>query len=532
MKFQFSTKTGNQLYNLLPAVYRERDNDDLAKYLDACGTLLDQVRNTLDQRLADAFPDNPEQSTERGCQDWILPYFAELLDVRLVSPHLRGRREEVINAVAWRQRKGTAVGIETLVEAVGQMSAEVHEGFHRLATTARLDLPLLPAQSFGADSEPQKNNPLEMARHPGLISITPNISRPSRAIESKKNIASQRTTKFPSGEIDWYFSQPHGTPCFPNSYEDHTRRTVDLRTLNWKHGHYHPKTVLLYVPPPTGFFTTDQNRFRWSERGAHPELITEQQSSGSLSLYNPSWLNQEQEREVATITTRPPPFSAEHQVNIEGLNFLDTITINAGQLRLRNVAAHRLVVRSPAGTQPVLDAKDCLFDSIEVDHGVARLAHCTVMNDISCPILQASDCIFMGDVTLNPPVGNQLPAMCIRYSRLPLTIQEQLHDAREAYANTTDTPVFFDFKSCDVNGVEQSAKELGQPGYGVLHPATPASICFGAEDGGEMGAFHHRYYCLQAAAVLDKVKDFLPLGLEAILIPDRRLLQPPLRQPE
>ena len=44
------TETGGQLYRIVPAVYRDRDNadetqrGDLGKYLDAFGVLLDQVK--------------------------------------------------------------------------------------------------------------------------------------------------------------------------------------------------------------------------------------------------------------------------------------------------------------------------------------------------------------------------------------------------------------------------------------------------------------------------------------------------------
>ena len=113
---------GRQLYEILPAVYRHRDNGDpntqgdLSKYLDACGELLDLVRATLLQRLADSFPDNPPEG-EAACQEWLLPYFAQLVDARLVSPHPRGQRDEVANAVGWRQRKGTVRCAEDIAES-------------------------------------------------------------------------------------------------------------------------------------------------------------------------------------------------------------------------------------------------------------------------------------------------------------------------------------------------------------------------------------------------------------------------------
>ena len=119
MTGDFESTLGAVLYRLLPAIYRERDNGapgrpgDLARVLDAAGLLLDRVRGTLEQRLADAFPDGPDDGGRAG-QDWLLPYFARLFDARLVAPDVAGRRAEVQHAVAWRQRKGTLVCAEQI----------------------------------------------------------------------------------------------------------------------------------------------------------------------------------------------------------------------------------------------------------------------------------------------------------------------------------------------------------------------------------------------------------------------------------
>ena len=93
--------------------------------------------------------------------------------------------------------------------------------------------------------------------------------------------------------------------------------------------------------------------------------------------------------------------------------------------------------------------------------------------------------------------------------------------------NTTETPVFQSYRFCKDNTWHDAAN-FGEPGYGVLHPATPASISQGAEDLGEMGAYHHAHHRLADEAVLDKLTDFLPVGQEAVLIQDPRLhAQPP-----
>src|SRR5262249_52122618 len=157
---EFKSRFGRLLYDLLPAVYRERDNTqrdgnlnvialgDLALYLDALGVLLDRFRTTLDQRLADSFPDNPP--TGRACQHWLIPYFARLLDVRLVSPDIGGQRDEVAQAVRWRQGKGTLATGEEIGESVTRAEVELQEGWRRVAVTPRVGFPLLPASIYGA----------------------------------------------------------------------------------------------------------------------------------------------------------------------------------------------------------------------------------------------------------------------------------------------------------------------------------------------------------------------------------------------
>ena len=153
-----SESFGTLLYRLLPEVYRNRDNPqrdgdgrivrdgDLAAYLEALGALLDRLKLTLDQRLADS---SPEGAGGRPCQPWLIDYFARLLDARLVSPDFEGQQAEVANAVAWRQRKGTLVGIEAIAQAVGRTEVELQEGWQRVAHTPRMAAPLLPATALG-----------------------------------------------------------------------------------------------------------------------------------------------------------------------------------------------------------------------------------------------------------------------------------------------------------------------------------------------------------------------------------------------
>ena len=94
MSYAFNSRLGEQLYWLLPEVYRTRDKkaeqvgaslrtEDLAKYLDTHGHLLDLIHATLQQQFDDALPESS--------QDWLLPYFAQLLAAKIVSPDSKGK---------------------------------------------------------------------------------------------------------------------------------------------------------------------------------------------------------------------------------------------------------------------------------------------------------------------------------------------------------------------------------------------------------------------------------------------------------
>jgi hypothetical protein len=491
-----TTATGTQLYGILPEVYRTRDSEeaggegDLARFLDTCGELLDRIRATLDQRLADSFPDNPSEGLT--CQSWLIPYFAQLLDVRLVSPDEEGRRDEVANAVAWRQRKGTLTAIEQIAEAVGQMEVEIREGWRLTAVTPRIGMPRLPAGALGEDPlfDDFRNHPLWAARHPDLPAATVDFRYPARAMEVAvapsefpANPAA-KLTSFAGTPVWWRQVNPHGAPCFPGSFDDVSRRTVDLRTPDWRQGHIHPKRVILNAPPPLGFF----------EPGLFPV------HTGDMLL--------DEEKEHL----------------LEDLIIDGTLTVSAGTVKLRRCAVRALDVTVPAGTmeEPVLDARECLFDRMAVP-GLGRLEYCTVLGDCEVGRLQASDCLFAGKLELKP--GLLKNPHCVRFSRIPEGV---LATALLTHRNTSGRPVFYAFEFDEGGAVVRRSARFGEPGCGVLHPATPEAVRFGAEDGGEMGVHHGWRYSLLMAAVLDKLKEFLPVGMEAVIAPDLRLHRAPI----
>jgi hypothetical protein len=526
-----TTVAGRELYELLPTVYRVRDGDGhLGDFLDACGSLLDRLRATLEQRYADAFPATPAEAMP--AQTWLLPYFADLLDVHLVSPLVEGRRGEVARAIAWRQRKGTLATLEEIAETVGGFEVEAQEGWYRVAVTPRVDRPLLPAAAFGEVSEPDPGNPLVARRHPALPVTTVDVTLPSRAIAADESHPRAKVSRFNGKRVAWRQLNPHGVPCFPGSFEDGSRRIPDVRTPGPSRGIIHPRRLLLFVPPATGFFPFDVIELPWGERGDHPEHVLD---SGDPSdpldprtIVNPSRRPGSLVPPASVfITTSPAAFTTQRVV-VEDLVFTGTLRVSSGgRIELRRVAARRLVVDTTDIAVPVIDAVDCLFDEIDAPAGLVRLESTTVMDRISCRRLQASDCLFGGEVELLP--RNPDPRSCVRFSRVPSDLLERPLTRLERAAVTTAEPIFFAFEHCAREGGSRLVSSFGDPGYGVLHPATPDAICAGAEDGGEMGADHHRATCLARAAVLAKLTEFLPLGIEAVLVPDPRLLVEPPR---
>jgi hypothetical protein len=58
----------------------------------------------------------------------------------------------------------------------------------------------------------------------------------------------------------------------------------------------------------------------------------------------------------------------------------------------------------------------------------------------------------------------------------------------------------------------------GQPGYGQLTPTCPAEISAGADDEGEMGAFHFLQQVQRVKNVRTSLDEYLRFGLEAGIV--------------
>lgn len=144
--------TLEQLYNLVPAIYRIRDLEnngvagallgDIAQSsstplpLKSLLTILQEQIAVLDENLDQLYDDLFIET----CAEWVIPYIGDIVGFQL--PHdigVRSLREEVAYTISFRRRKGTAALIEQLTRDTTGWGAHVVEYFKFLATTQQVN---------------------------------------------------------------------------------------------------------------------------------------------------------------------------------------------------------------------------------------------------------------------------------------------------------------------------------------------------------------------------------------------------------
>lgn len=137
-----TTRSPDRLFDLLPVVHRRRDAEighPLRALLQVIAEQADVVEDDLEQLYENWFIET--------CEDWVVPYLAELIGYRVAHeagepggvPEARLRalrkilipRREVANTLAWRRRKGTLPLLELLAHDVAGWPARAVE-FYRL----------------------------------------------------------------------------------------------------------------------------------------------------------------------------------------------------------------------------------------------------------------------------------------------------------------------------------------------------------------------------------------------------------------
>ena len=124
--------TAQDLMNLLPAIYRIRDDAQGGALAGLVNILAEQAQ-VVEQDIAQLY----ENWFIETCQEWVVPYIGDLLGVK--GLHSIGtafsERARIANTLLYRQRKGTASMLEQLARDTTLWPAKVLEFFQDLSTT-------------------------------------------------------------------------------------------------------------------------------------------------------------------------------------------------------------------------------------------------------------------------------------------------------------------------------------------------------------------------------------------------------------
>ncbi len=127
-----------QLFALLPAVYRNRDGDN--------GDPLQSLFNVLAQQLG-IVEDNIQQLYDdqfiETCAPWVIPYIGDLIgynSIYEVSGASFDSRAEVANTIGYRRRKGTLLALEQVSADVSGRTVVAVEEFRHVITTESMRL--------------------------------------------------------------------------------------------------------------------------------------------------------------------------------------------------------------------------------------------------------------------------------------------------------------------------------------------------------------------------------------------------------
>jgi hypothetical protein len=140
-----NTLNTERLYDLLPAVYRLRDNAQ-GKPLESLLAAFARELGALEENVAQLYDDQFIET----CADWVAPYIGDLIGYRPlhgVTPQVASPRAEVANTIAYRRRKGTALMLEQLASDVTGWPAHVVEYFELLVCSQYMNHPRLHAQA-------------------------------------------------------------------------------------------------------------------------------------------------------------------------------------------------------------------------------------------------------------------------------------------------------------------------------------------------------------------------------------------------
>jgi hypothetical protein len=139
--------------------------------------------------------------------------------------------------------------------------------------------------------------------------------------------------------------------------------------------------------------------------------------------------------------------------------------------------------------------------------GNLTLTGCTVVGKVHATLLQlVSDSVFWagllpGDTWKTALISDRKQEGCVRFSFLPAGAKTPRRFECIEQTIAGPQPIFF-------------ALRYGRPGYMKLLTSTPDVVRRGADDGGEMGAFHFVLGPLRESDLRVRMQEYLPVGLE------------------
>jgi hypothetical protein len=139
--------------------------------------------------------------------------------------------------------------------------------------------------------------------------------------------------------------------------------------------------------------------------------------------------------------------------------------------------------------------------------GALTLLGCTVVGKVHATVLSlVSDSIFWGALTAGDTwetalISDRRQQGCVRFSFLPEGARTPRRFECVEQALASPQPIFFAFR-------------YARPGYLKLLASTPDVVRKGADDGGEMGAFHFVLAPLREIDLRVRMQEYLPVGLE------------------
>jgi len=137
-----STKyTVDELYRLVPSVYRQRDEEQTDKPFKPLYALLSMIAEQL-SLIEDDIQNLYENWFIETCDPWVIPYIGDLLGTFFYNSdtvNSINRRSFVANTISYRRRKGTVLVLEQIAKDMTGWGAKAVEFFQLLEDTQYLN---------------------------------------------------------------------------------------------------------------------------------------------------------------------------------------------------------------------------------------------------------------------------------------------------------------------------------------------------------------------------------------------------------